>query len=203
MFRAVILLAAIVYLTSTMAEFRAPQVPSHTQAICIAKLCQESKNECRSDYAKNRIADACTRQLSTDCVEVSKSLLSRFEQDDLDEMVQIARSCQYVYTGAQYLTMKNLSRFDRDDLNEVTYINSRLWLAQPSCIGSAISRLSRFDFDDLDDVRKITTQCTGTFDAACFERQCQSKWDCDDQDEVVDALRKCISGPSKQDRRRL
>ncbi len=202
MIRATILLVAIVYLTSTMAQFRAPRIPSHTQATCYEKLCANSR-DCRSQDERMRVFDACTRQLDTKCIDNSMATLSRYDQDDINEKVQIARSCQYVYSASQAIVFNNLSRYDRNDLSEVTYLNSRLWLAEPACLASAASRLSRYDFNDVEDIRRVTAQCTGTFNAQCFEILCKSKWDCNTQEEVINALSRCISGPSKQDRRRL
>ncbi|MFG1482079.1 hypothetical protein ABMA79_03210 [Halobacteriovorax sp. HFRX-2_2] len=203
MFRAVILLAAIVYLTSTMAQFQAPQIPAHTQAQCVEKLCANNPGECSSRTQHRMIFDACSRQLDLGCLDLSMKLISSYEQNEIEEMVSIARSCQYVSGYAHQTAMKNMYRYDRDEFSEITFINSRLWLVQNSCLSSALSRLQPRDFDGLEDLKAITNQCTGTFDVACFETQCKSKYSCNDQEEVVDALRSCISGPSKVDRRRL
>lgn len=203
MFRAVILLVAIVYLTSTMAQFRAPQIPNYTQSACVEKLCSGNERECSSNYELRRIYDACTRQLDLGCINNSMRLLSRFDQNDHNELYAIARSCQYVTGNVQATVMANLSRYDRNDLNEVTSLNSQLWLVQNSCLNSALSRLSRRDFDSQEDIRRVMSQCVGTFNVACFENECDGHFACNDQNEVVNALRKCISGPSLQDRRRL
>lgn len=203
MFRAVILLVAIVYLTSTMAQFRAPTIPSGMEMKCLNFVCEKNKNICSTAPALASISDACTRQLDLGCIGLSMKLVSSYEQDDLDEVLTIVRSCQYVSGKTHETAMKNVYRYDRDELNEILFINNRLWLVENSCLSSAISKLKRNDFDSLEDLKAITNQCTGTFNVACFEKECSNRYRCDDQEEVVGALRKCISGPSKQDRRRL
>ncbi|EQC46119.1 hypothetical protein [Bacteriovorax sp. Seq25_V] len=200
------LMMALFTMSTSFAQFKAPQVPPQNQGQCIKSACQILGSfGCRSDYELRRIEDACTRQIDLNCIDNSLNKLSRFEFDDANELTEIIKSCQYVYSLAPSFAATFLSKFDLDDRHEVVALNNSTWLADPRCVKDATSRLSRFDKDDLHEVTAITSHCTGTYDRECFQRACptQSRSSCDNTDEVRRALNYCVSGPSRQDRRRL
>ncbi len=201
-----ILLLALLPIAMAFAEFKAPQIPPQNQRQCIQTACQRLGSfGCSSQYDYKRIEDACTRQLDLNCIDNSLNKLSRFEYDDTNEMADIIKSCQYVYSLSPSFAATFLSRFDLDDRNEVTSLNASTWLADPRCVKDALSRLDRFAKDDLNEVVAITRNCSGTYDKACFDKACVSgtRSSCDNTEEVRRALNYCVSGPSKQDRRRL
>lgn len=198
------ILFAIILSVTAFAQFQKPEINPQNQALCSEKLCDKIGRACNDAYALSKVSDACTRQLDLNCLDVSFSKLSRFDQDELNEVTEVAISCHYVDSNAIHSASAFLSKFEQDDLDEVVSLNSNLWLATNQCVSEAMSRVSKFNKDDLDEVKYFSQNCTGTFNSYCFNKLCPANsFSCDEADEVANALRNCVSGPSKQDRRRL
>jgi len=196
--------AIILFSTAAFAKFEAPHIPVENHRLCVDKVCSILKSyQCNDRDEILRISDACTRQIDLNCIDLSTSKLSSWEYNDPDELLKLVKSCHYVNSRSVRRMTSELAGYEMDDLNEVIRINDGAYLVDPRCYVSATKNLRSFHVDDVNEVRDISLMCQGTFKKRCFQKQCDSSWKCDDVSEVKDALRKCVDGPSPQDRRRL
>lgn len=94
------------------------------------------------------------------CVEAVCSMLSRFDCDQKDEILEIVRACRNVHGGCVRSICARLSRFDCDQKDEIFQVTEVCrGLFDWSCIDYTCSRLSRFECDQIGEIRQIANQC--------------------------------------------
>lgn len=109
---------------------------------------------------EQKYPDCPPDQPAHSCVEAVCSLVSRFDCDQKDEILEIARACRNVHGGCVRSVCARLSRFDcdqRDEIYRVAEVCRGLY--DWSCIDYTCSRLSRFECDQIDEIRQIAYQC--------------------------------------------
>ena len=194
------------FVTSTFAQFVKPETPAGNQNICFKKVCNAvGKWECRDEANRRQLLDACKRQLDSNCLRSSFNKLPKSDTDEVHEVVSLARSCQYVQSGATQLSSRYMNSFETDEHNEVVRHNDAHWLVSRACINDAQGKLrSRFEVDNLEETNRLARFCQGTYEQGCLNNICDgSSFSCDELDEVVEKLRYCVHAPTPQDRLKL
>ncbi|WP_081112232.1 hypothetical protein ACLWBD_07020 [Bdellovibrio sp. HCB117] len=96
----------------------------------------------------------------SDCIEAVCNQMSRFECDDRQDMLEVARACHNVNGDCIRTVCGKVSRFACDEKLELFEVTSMCrGLYDSSCIEYVCSRVSRFDCDELSEIREIAQQC--------------------------------------------
>lgn len=94
------------------------------------------------------------------CIEAVCQQMSRFECDDRDDMLEVARACRNVNGECVRSICSRMSRFNCDEKVEVFEVTEGCrGLSDISCIDYVCSKLSRFQCDELRELREIAEQC--------------------------------------------
>ncbi|WII71913.1 hypothetical protein QJS83_15725 [Bdellovibrio sp. 22V] len=98
--------------------------------------------------------------VNTGCIEAVCERMSRFECDDKQDMMEVARECRNVSGHCVRSICDRVSRFACDEKYETFQVTEMCrGLFDPSCIEYVCSRISRFDCDELSEIKEIARQC--------------------------------------------